>query len=121
MNMIDIQDLKSQIADNDIKNIMEDLDISFVKENTKELIYMTGCHNVDSDNGSPKLYYYKESQSFHCYTCGFSGDIIALIAERWKLFNKTFVFIDIIHYLLRIVKYQNKQNELHRQVIYFLN
>lgn len=112
MNMIDIQDLKSQITDDDIKNIMEDLNISFVKENTRELIYMTGCHNIDSDNGSPKLYYYKESQAFHCYTCGFSGDIIALIAERWKLFNKTFVFMDIIHYLLRIVKYQNKQNEL---------
>lgn len=111
MNMIDIQDLKSQITDDNIKDIMDDLNISFVKENTKELIYMTGCHNVNSDNGSPKLYYYKESQSFHCYTCGFSGDIIALIAERWKLLNKTFIFMDIIHYLIKIVKYQGSQNE----------
>ena len=41
MNMIDIQDLKSQITDDNIKDIMDDLNISFVKENAKELIQTT--------------------------------------------------------------------------------
>lgn len=109
--MIDIRDLKSNISEDDIKNIMDDLDISLVKENTKELIYMTGCHNEDCELGSPKLYYYKESQMFHCYTCDFNGDIIALIEKRWQTINKSFSFMDILNYIIKIVKYKAGENK----------
>lgn len=41
------------------------------KETEEYIIYPTVCHNSSADKASAKLYYYKNSKHFYCYTeCG---------------------------------------------------
>lgn len=48
--------------------------------NEKYLVFPTCCHNSLEDNSSHKLYYYKDSKRFRCYTeCAETFDIIDLI------------------------------------------
>lgn len=61
------------------------------------IMFPTLCHNLDIDNASMKLYYYKESKLFHCYTdCGTSFDIFDLISKVYTLRGVTFSFKDIL-------------------------
>ena len=44
------------------------------------------CHNLNPFDGSPKLEFYTDTYTFHCYTrCGCSFDIYQLIQKRAKL------------------------------------
>lgn len=53
-----------------IKSLLESLHIPY-RDTDKALIMPTVCHNADADEASWKLYYYKDSHSFYCYTeCG---------------------------------------------------
>lgn len=100
-NQIDARKIKSQLSDDDIIDLLDIIGIPLVNNRTSELIFYTGDHNEDSLDGSPKLYYYKENKSFHCYTCGNSYDIISLIETRWKLIGETdFTFFDILSFIL---------------------
>lgn len=51
------------------------------KDSSNNLIFQTVCHNHNS--GSYKLYYYTDSNMFHCYThCGDSFNIYELVARN---------------------------------------
>ena len=78
--MIDIQNLKSQIDENKIIQIMDSFGVDNVQQNEKYLIFYSICHHPeDFSEHKAKLYYYIENQSFYCFVCGFSGDIFELI------------------------------------------
>lgn len=50
---------------------MESLGAELVKETDKYIIFPTICHNIDANEASSKLYYYKNNHLFYCYTeCG---------------------------------------------------
>jgi len=49
-------------------------------------ILYTMCHNLNPFDGSPKLEFYTDTYTLHCYTqCGCSFDIYQLIQKRAKL------------------------------------
>jgi len=49
-------------------------------------VLMTMCHNLDPFDGSPKLEFYTDTYTLHCYTaCGCSFDIYQLVQKRAKL------------------------------------
>lgn len=51
--------------------LMKRLGADRYKEENNQVIFPTICHNVDSSEASMKLYFYKNSKMFHCYTeCG---------------------------------------------------
>ena len=53
-----------------VKDLLERMDIPF-QDKGDYLICKTACHNVDLDNASSKLYFYKNYKMFVCYTnCG---------------------------------------------------
>lgn len=61
------RELINQITTDDIIKIMGSLGVDVVRETNDFLIFPTICHNGSSN----KLYYYKESKTFHCFTnCG---------------------------------------------------
>ena len=61
------RELINQITTDDIIKIMGSLGVDVVRETSDFLIFPTICHNGSSN----KLYYYKESKTFHCFTnCG---------------------------------------------------
>ena len=61
------KELISMLTDNDIIKLMNSLGCELVKETDEHLIFPTICHGGNSH----KLYYYKDSRSFYCYSnCG---------------------------------------------------
>lgn len=62
-------------------------------EKDKYIIFPTICHNVDSASASMKLYYYKNTKIFVCYTdCGEGFNIFKLFEKRYTLLNKDYNF-----------------------------
>ena len=68
---MDYQELINNLQDKDVINLMTKLGADRYKETEEAIIFPTICHNVDSAEASMKLYYYKDSKIFYCYTsCG---------------------------------------------------
>lgn len=82
--MISFQDLREQLSDETIKDILGEFNVEPVSENSDEIVFPTCCHNLSG--GSPKLYYYKDSKLFHCYTeCAATFDIFSLLQKMYRL------------------------------------
>ena len=53
-----------------VKQLLEKIEVPFVDKGDY-LICKTACHNIDLDEASDKLYFYKDTKLFYCYTsCG---------------------------------------------------
>ena len=95
MSNIDFRDLKERISDEKLIDILSKYDVKPVVNADKYIIFPTCCHNLTG--GSPKLYYYKNSKLFKCYTqCGDSFDIFELIIRMEKLRGKDITIYDAI-------------------------
>ena len=95
-----IIEIKKAITPDRVFSLLQSLDARprFYKSNI--IVARTICHNGDSH----KLYYYTDSQNFHCYTnCG-SLDIIELIrkVQNYDFIQAVAFLIDFfnLHYLL---------------------
>lgn len=81
---MDFKALREQLTDEMLKNILAEFDVTPVYENENEIVFPTCCHNLIG--GSPKLFYYKNTRLFHCYTeCNSSFDIFTLLQKMYKL------------------------------------
>lgn len=80
--MLNAQDVKLKLTEIHIIKILEKLG-AIIFQNTDIYINSTTvCHHGTSS----KLYYYKESQQFHCYTdCGDNFDILELICRSKRI------------------------------------
>lgn len=68
---MDYQELINNLQDQDVINLMTKLGADRYKETDDAIIFPTICHNADSAEASMKLYYYKDTKLFYCYTaCG---------------------------------------------------
>lgn len=111
--MIDIDKIKSQITEDDIISIMDSFGVPFVKQDTKEIIFYSICHHPDDFmEHKPKLYYYIESKSFYCFSCGWSGDIFDLVKKI-----KSIDFINSINWICKqlnidVDKLENKSQNI---------
>lgn len=77
--------IKESINDSLIINLMYSLGADRHEDRGEYIEFPTICHNDSSFNASLKLYYYKKSKIFNCYTnCG-SHDIIELIQKTLDL------------------------------------
>ena len=69
------QELKEKLKEEDIRKLLIEMGATFYYEDDDMWITDTICHH----GTKPKLYYYKDSMSFHCYTeCG-QLDIIGVV------------------------------------------
>ena len=92
--MLDIQAIKSAITDDDIIALMDSMGIPLVSANSQYMIFPSCCHHADWERHSKKLYYYIESQRWHCYSCAGDWDTIALIQHlRHCTFNQVVDYI----------------------------
>lgn len=79
---IDFHAIKEQLDTDYIISIMDNLSIPFVQQNYKYVIFYSACHHPnDYLEHKPKLYYYIDTKSFYCFSCGWSGDIFALVQK----------------------------------------
>lgn len=74
-----LEDLKKRLTEDDIRTLLvEHMNATIKYEDDNLWISNTVCHHGKSN----KLYYYKDSKSFHCYTeCG-QMDIISLVIKH---------------------------------------
>ena len=71
------QEIKEKLTQDDIKKILETLGATIYDDNSEFILTDTICHC----GCKPKLYYYKDTGMFFCYTeCG-SMDIISLVSN----------------------------------------
>ena len=65
------QNLIDKIEDEQVINLMVRLGAENYRDSGNALIFPTICHNEDAEKASQKLYYYKDTHRFQCYTeCG---------------------------------------------------
>lgn len=68
--MIDYQSIIENLRDEDVFRLLEQLGAEPVDKGS-HFVCKTICHNEDTEEASAKLYYYKNSHLFVCYTeCG---------------------------------------------------
>lgn len=68
--MIDYQDIIEQLDDEKVKKLLDSFEIPY-EDKGNYLLLPTVCHNEDVSSASMKLYYYKNTHIFQCYTeCG---------------------------------------------------
>lgn len=92
--MIDIAAIKAQITDDDIIALMDSMGIPLVSANSQYQLYPSVCHHSDWERHKNKLYYYVQSQRWHCYSCSGDWDTIGLVQHLRKcIFNQAVDYI----------------------------
>mgnify|MGYP002856170448 CR=1 FL=1 len=106
--IINAQHVKELITDEDIKKILALYDAYPSSENNEIIIFPTICHNINPKEASHKLYYYKNSKKFYCFTeCNKSFDIFELLIMREHLLgNNYFNFLDALYNVIDILNIQ---------------
>lgn len=102
--------IKESLTEQDIVKILTDLgDGSHKKDNQGNLMFRTGCHNMNG--GSYKLYYYTDSYSFYCYShCNQSYDIYSLVMKMKRLRGTVLDFPQSISYVASITNKHYRSN-----------
>ena len=100
MNKINVKLLKKTLTLAHHKQIMQALNIPAFSENKEQIIYFTGDKNKDALQGSPKLYFYKDTQIYFSYTSSRAYDIISLVQTRLNLLGQTCSFLDACNWIL---------------------
>lgn len=80
---MNFKELREQLTDEMLKDILAQFNVEPVDETSDFIIFPTCCHNLEG--GSPKLYYYKDSKLFRCYTEGITFDIFTLLQKMYAL------------------------------------
>lgn len=82
--MINYEEIIENLTVENIEEILNKLEIPF-KDTEKALIMPTACHNDDIETASWKLYYYKDTHLFHCYTdCGDTFSIFKFLKRYYE-------------------------------------
>ena len=100
MGKIDVKKLKKSLSLAHHKQIMQALGIPSYSENSTQIVYYTGDKNVDPYKGSPKLYFYKDTNIYVGMTAGRSYDIISLVQTRLALLKQPCSFLDACQFIL---------------------
>jgi len=96
-----VEKIKNQLTTEDVDRLIYSLGGSKGADVDEYNIYSTVCHNHDG-SGSYKLYYYKSSKTFYCYTNCQNLDIFGLVESALDLdFKKA------ISYLAKFLNIQN--------------
>ena len=100
MGKIDVKKLKKSLSLAHHKQIMQALGIPSYSENSTQIVYYTGDKNVDPYKGSPKLYFYKDTNIYVGMTAGRSYDIISLVKTRLALLKHPCSILDACQFIL---------------------
>lgn len=90
--MSELRDLIENLNDEKVIEIMANLGADEYKNTDNAIIFKTICHHHDQRNGNFKLYYYKNSKLFVCYSCCGTFNIIELFKKRYELLNIQYDF-----------------------------
>lgn len=81
--MINYKEIIDNLTDDKIIELLEKLDIPYQNKDDY-ILCKTACHNVDLDEASWKLYYYKDNHIFYCYTSCESMSIFKFLKNYYE-------------------------------------
>lgn len=109
--MFDLKKIKNNLTDDRIKELLAQIGADEFRETNEAIIFKTVCHHCQEDlqDANFKLYYYKNTKTFHCYThCGDSFDIYELLKRHYKVSQIQYDFFKDI--VLKISENQSFDN-----------
>ena len=69
--MINYEEINDNLQPELVINLLTQLGADRYEEKEKYIVFPTICHNIHSSDASLKLYFYKDTKLFYCYTeCG---------------------------------------------------
>ena len=109
--MIDYEEIIESLDDNKIKALLDKLQIPY-EDRADYILMPTACHNEDLDTASWKLYYYKNTHLFYCYTeCG-AQSIFHFLKNFYETRNIAYDWYnDILQVILDCSTYSFSINE----------
>lgn len=107
--MIDLKSVQKNLTSEKVIELVTELGSDAYVEKSDHIQFKTICHNIDTEDASMKLYYYKKNNMFHCYTsCGDTFNIYELFKRRYELLGTPYSFYQDI--VLRIAGDQERFN-----------
>lgn len=109
---MNLKEIRQSLPDERIVDLMRQLGCEDFQDTPEAFIFPTICHNTNPSEASHKLYYYKSSKTFHCYTqCGDSFDIFELLKRHYELLGQPYDFFkDIVLKVAGDIKFTHETN-----------
>ena len=108
--MIDYKSIIEQLDIEKIKKLLDQMDIPY-QEKESCLIMPTICHNENIEEASWKLYYYKNTHMFYCYTECFGQSIFSFLKNYYLTRNIDYDWYeDIYKVILNCSNYKKIDN-----------
>lgn len=103
---INLQELRENLQDEHIIKLVTDLGAERFEDRGEYIIFPTICHNPRGNEASMKLYYYKNSHMFHCYTeCAENFDIFDLIKRVREINKEEFDFYNTVTEIAELIEF----------------
>lgn len=80
---MDYKQIIEELSCEQVEKILDKLDVSWVDKG-EYLLCKTACHNIDLEEASWKLYYYKNTHYFYCYTSCASMSIFRFLEHYYE-------------------------------------
>ena len=85
MSEITLQELNESLTPERVIQLVLSLGADRYEEKSDYIVFPSLCHNINVEDASMKLYYYKANKLFHCYSgCGESFNIFGLFERRYN-------------------------------------
>lgn len=78
------KELVDNLKDEKVIELLKELGADYIVEKDNYIITNTICHNNESSNASHKLYYYKDTHRFYCYTNCHSMSIFTFLKNYYE-------------------------------------
>ena len=98
--MIDYQEIIEQLDDNRVKNMLDRFEIPY-EDRGNYLVMPTVCHHASVDDASWKLYYYKNTHIFQCYTEEGAMSIFTFLKNYYETRNIVYDWYTDIYEVIR--------------------
>lgn len=107
----DLDAIKMALTPEQIVLLAQSMGVTHYEDRSNCLVFPTICHNIDPDEASMKLYYYKNTHLFRCYTeCADTFSIYDLFKRYYELHHISYNFIeDIVCKILFVAKLSTAQ------------
>lgn len=106
--MIDYQEIVENLNDDKVKQLLDNFNIPY-EDKGNYILMPTVCHNAEADDASWKLYYYKNTHLFQCYTeCG-TQTIFTFLKNYYETKNIVYDWYeDILQVILNCSNVQSR-------------
>lgn len=102
----------SLLTIDNIKDIVISLGGEISRENCDEVIFSSICHHKDTSHHGKKLYLFKKTKTFYCFSCRNAFSIYDLVMTRYSLFGKEMSFKESFNYVCNIANIDSSNTDL---------